>query len=417
MEIAHFDPVAVRKTGTRLGLRTDAELRFEKHINPLFSLNAFLFFLEEIKFFATDLGQHAFKGVSYHVGDKLQSMIGQKKTITIDSTKGNSIVFGGEQENFGQIAEQILNPLGFSIKEKEVTAPFRRSPDDMNIPEDIYEEVARIYGYDEIKPQAMIGKTPYVPFSPEVALQRAIEEYLIHDAHMDQCETYPRADEKTYDYFMKREGDYYTVMNPAAPELSKMRPDMIYSLMDIVEKNHRTFDEIRCFDTGKIRPLHNKQPKEVKVVGMVSYKKAITKWDEDTILDVKSHTLQMLAKLGIKNVTIEAMHESHFHPKKQALIKIGDMPIGYMASVHPLILQKYKIPETAQVSVSILDMGKLQDIMNLNDATKEYETLQDQIVYRDVCFVIDKDKPRSAVMDEIKKLKTIGDLEVFDLYA
>lgn len=54
-EIAHFDPVAVRKTGTRLGLRTDAELRFEKHINPLFSLHAFLFFLEESKFFAMDL--------------------------------------------------------------------------------------------------------------------------------------------------------------------------------------------------------------------------------------------------------------------------------------------------------------------------------------------------------------------------
>jgi len=59
VEIAHFDPVAVRKTGTRLGLRTDAELRFEKHINPVYSLFAFIFFLEEMKFFATDLGQHS----------------------------------------------------------------------------------------------------------------------------------------------------------------------------------------------------------------------------------------------------------------------------------------------------------------------------------------------------------------------
>lgn len=144
---------------------------------------------------------------------------------------------------------------------------------------------------------------------------------------MDQCETYPWSDEKTYEYFKKREGEYYTVLNPAAPELSKLRPDMIYSLMDLVEKNHRTFDEIRCFDTGKIWPLVDKKAKEVKVVGMVSYKKSIHNRQEDTILDIKAQVFGMLSKLGIQNVELQTISEEYYHPKKQAVLMIEEVPI------------------------------------------------------------------------------------------
>lgn len=100
VEIAHFDPVAVRKTGTRLGLRTDAELRFEKHINPLFSLYAFIFFLEEIEFFKADLGEFTLGGISYAVSDQLKKSLSQPKTLSIDSAKGSSLVFGEVRPDF-----------------------------------------------------------------------------------------------------------------------------------------------------------------------------------------------------------------------------------------------------------------------------------------------------------------------------
>ena len=51
IELANFDPTVVRKTGTRLGLRTDAELRFEKDINPEYSLYVLLLLLDEMKFY------------------------------------------------------------------------------------------------------------------------------------------------------------------------------------------------------------------------------------------------------------------------------------------------------------------------------------------------------------------------------
>ena len=56
VEIAHFDSVAVRKTGTRLSLRTDAELRFEKHINPQYTVHALQMILDLLKYYKRDLG-------------------------------------------------------------------------------------------------------------------------------------------------------------------------------------------------------------------------------------------------------------------------------------------------------------------------------------------------------------------------
>lgn len=299
-----------------------------------------------------------------------------------------------------------------------VTVPLWRSPDDMNIPEDIYEEIVRIYGYDAIDSVPLTASGAYVPYTPEVALQRLVESYLIHDAHMDQCETYPWADEKSYQNFWPIEGELYTLLNPSAPELRYLRPEIIYSMMELVEKNHRTFDEIKCFDTGKIWPVINGKPTELKALGMVHYKKNILKWDEDTIFNMKAHLQKLLELIGVKEIEFVKTSHEWFHPKKQAEIKADGKIIGYIATIHPLVAQHYKIGDTAQVTCISLGMDSLKEYMTKPKETNvAYATLQDQIIYRDVCFVMDKDKTWETIMNPIKQLKNIGNIELFDLYA
>lgn len=82
-----------------------------------------------------------------------------------------------------------------------------------------------------------------------------------------------------------------------------------------------------------------------------------------------------------------------------------------------MIQQKYKIGEASQITVAVLDMDKLQGYMHTAPEAISYETLQDQIVYRDLCFVIDKDKTWDALLTPIKQLDTINNIEIFDLYA
>ena len=67
IEIANFDAVRIRKTWTRLGLRTDAELRYEKTISPIYSLYVLLLLLDELKYFAKDLGKYTIGGLDYYI--------------------------------------------------------------------------------------------------------------------------------------------------------------------------------------------------------------------------------------------------------------------------------------------------------------------------------------------------------------
>ena len=71
----------------------------------------------------------------------------------------------------------------------------------MNIEEDLYEEVARLYGYNRIEP--MVSKEPvhYKPLRGIVALNRVVEEVLVAHHHADQLQTYPRNDEILLDIF------------------------------------------------------------------------------------------------------------------------------------------------------------------------------------------------------------------------
>ncbi len=167
---------------------------------------------------------------------------------------------------------------------------------------------------------------------------------------MDQCETYPWADEKSYNNFREQSDNKYMLLNPSAPELRYLRPEIIYSMMELVEKNHRTFDEIRCFDTGKIWPVINGTPIELKALGMIHYKKAISSWEDDTILDIKEHLYGLLKRIGVQSIELVPTTHEWFHPKKQAEIKADGKIIGYIATIHPLVAQRYKLADSSQVS-------------------------------------------------------------------
>ena len=91
--------------------------------------------------------------------------------------------------------------------------------------------------------------------------------------------------------------------------------------------------------------------------------------------------------------------------------------IGFIGNYHPLVLNTLKIPENAWVTYIALDIDKLIFLLKEEwEQTYSYETLQDQIVWRDLCFVVDAGQDFGPVLEAVKAVKEVRDLEVFDVY-
>ncbi|MEI6425914.1 MAG: phenylalanine--tRNA ligase subunit beta [Candidatus Absconditabacteria bacterium] len=426
VEIANFDPVSVRKTGVRLGLRTDAELRYEKHINPRWSAACLLLFMEELKYYAKDLGTFEQRGIAYYISPELTSA---RKFVPVNFERLEGAIFGTKQEGFAEKAEAILNSLGCQVGNNEVRIPIWRSPDDLNIAEDLTEEVVRIYGYEKVEGMPLLSDMIHAPYTPFVALQRSLEDVLSRDLDATQTECYPWISEKVINQFHKDISIFYSLENAVNPETPYLRDSLLYPLLAHAAKNSKFFDHFTIFDIGKSWSkegiqLNKEIPYAYASVGehhdvaIMSYQKSIQDWSQDPLLDAKNMIKVILKK---NNITSKMMltnsEDSGFHPKKQAKVIVGGVEVGFVGAVHPLLLKEYKIPENAGLVFISLSLEKLLSVTKSVDEQKySYETLQDQILWRDLCFVVDKGERFDAVVRAVSKVPEVAAYEVFDLY-
>ncbi len=432
VELANFDPVVVRKTGTRLWLRTDAELRFEKNISPAFSLYALLLFLDELKFYAKDLWNYEIEGIASYIRPDINPL--EKKLIPTPWNTLQSLIFGTEQPDSQEKATAILEGLGFWVAGDVVSVPLWRGPDDINIKEDVAEEIARIWGYDQISPQALLSEVKAQPFSESVAILRAVEQAMVEIFDFDQVETYPRVAKTQVELLWNTPDTLYTLQNPLNPEFPYLRDSMLYNLIPIVSKSSKFFDHFRIFDLGKVwkpgiseQALHLDQRYaeehfcEELTLGACRYEKSCASRSDDPLLKMKALLTALFKRLEIKGkLFFEPSAFSCFHPKKQAklLLRNGEslLEIGQIWSLHPFVLQKSKLPEQAQLCTLSLNLEPLKHLLHSANAEKNYETFQDQIVWRDLSFVVDAKTSFEKVITTLEKMPQISKVRLFDLY-
>jgi len=429
VEIANFDPVSIRKTWVRLWLRSDSELRNEKHIAPTYSLYALLLFLDELKFYAKDLGNYEIGGVSSYVKPGLHPV--KPTTITVNWDEMNQFIFGKDDKkpDFQEKASGILQNLWFKVEWNSVTVPLWRGPDDITIPADLAEEVARIWGYEEIKSTAPLTQIQSQSFVWNTEVIRIVERSLVEKCRFDQWENYPWVSEKMVQPFGKRRDDFITLTNPVNPECPLLRDTFLYQFLQVASKNSKFFDTIRYFDIGKVwtknEPTNEIAPEfaaahidEQLHAGFFLYKKSINKWDEDTLLEAKSVIDTVLHDLELNGkITYEATDLPHFHPKKQAKILFNKQEIWIIWTIHPTILKANKLPENANLTFVELSLEAIKAFRaQETEKTYIYETMQDQILWRDLSFVIDEKSDFSKLLSALRKIEEIKDIRVFDVY-
>lgn len=427
VEIANFDPVCVRKTWVRLWLRTDAELRYEKNISPSFSQYVFILFLDLLKYYSKDLWSYEIWWISHY--SKNLNLSYFQNAISVDYIALQTFIFWETVEWFQDVAKTILTRLWFGVNWNEISVPFWRSPDDINIVQDVYEEVARIYWYEKI-PNVAMKSAISLPKTPSlVKLSRSIEESFVRDFGFDQVETYPWIDKKSLEMFDIDFDDLYSLKNPIDTDKPYMRDDMDYIMINYVTKNSKFFDEFKIFDIARIWSKKYDIKKEnakfanefvwerLQFAGMY-YQKSTKSWEEDLLLEAKWDIEKLFTILWLAGeISYTKTDKKAYHPKKQWNIVYNWKIVWFVGTIHPLILKNYKIPETANLVYISLDLPTINEFLQNTDYVVDgYETLQDQIVWRDLCFVIDENVDYGTVLDVAKNVHWVSDLQVFDLY-
>jgi len=176
----------------------------------------------------------------------------------------------------------------------------------------MYEEVARIYGYEKIDESPLLSESKNVPFTEYVCLNRKIEDILVRNLHCSQTETYPWVSEKTLDEFGVDKKSLYELQNPVNPEMPFMRDGLLYELVSHTARNSKFFDECKIFDIGKVRKKADDRSQitenkkfasgfvdEQWQLGVMLYQKDVKNRDKDPILLAKNMVKTILRELGV----------------------------------------------------------------------------------------------------------------------
>jgi len=359
LESALFDPYSVRKTAMRLGMRTEASARFEKGVNPEGVIPA----LDR----AAQLIQQL--GAGEVTADVIDNYIRPEpqRTVRLRTSRVNRVL--GTELTRAEVQE-ILSRLDFPCElcgqdSILVTVPPYRV--DISEEVDLIEEVARLYGYDQIPVTYPAGT-----LVQDQEYSDSIKE-LVTDTvcgfGLDEVVTYSFIGENVYDKLRIPQDsplrNVLRIKNPLGEEQGVMRTMLLPGLMDILTYNyHRKLTDLGLFEVGNvfIPSGEGKTPDERLHLGMIACGKVDTGWQakdmERDFYYLKGIVEGILEILRVEGVQFQSYAGSPaLHPGRSAQIFYEKELLGYLGELHPDLLANYEIK--TRVVYCELDLDKV----------------------------------------------------------
>ncbi|MFI3251678.1 MAG: phenylalanine--tRNA ligase subunit beta [bacterium] len=404
LEAAQFDPISVRKTSSRLQLRSESSQRFERKIDPNRTLKA----LDKAAIMLQQLANGTiYKGVNGEVNSKHTPVVINTTLSRINSNLGLNLTV----KEVAVILEKLT--FEFSVKEENFTVniPTRRIDYDTN-DQDLFEDIARIYGYNNI-PTTLCKTSDKGDLTYVQTKIREVKNYFVNCGLYENV-TYTLIKEENVHDFTLEDEEVLSVMKPFTLDHKSMRQSLIQSLLDVVSYNlARKNDNINIFEISNVYSTKNNS---TKLSGALSGTMNTSLWQgQKELIDFfyAKGLLEGLFKLLGVNASFEAAELKNMHPYKTALIKVGDVVLGYLGEVHPKYQAKANIKETY---VFELDFNKLLDVVN---TSINYEPISKfPSITRDLAIVCNKDIQANEITKLIKQTgkKILVNVELFDVY-
>ena len=409
LECATFRAVSVRKTSGRIGLRTDASMRYEKTLDPELCATAAARFLKLL--LAIDPGA---KVVSRFT-DCYQN---HYPTIELRFDKAFVDRYTGIDIADAQIVDTLLR-LGFKVSQQgtafTVTVPSWRATKDVTIPADVIEEITRIYGYDNFKIETtMSALRPVQPLKTK-ADEAAIKDALVKSFGLHEVHTYLWCDAKKLADLSIPLPENIKLLNGMNPDATVLRTAMMHTLLPVLKENRFYAPSFGVFEIG--RTVKGKKAdgtaNERRTLGV-----AVLSHDRerDTFLRVRDMIASILWNLRRKNASFVRVHPIHAweHPANTAAILLDGKTIGTFSTVHPEIAAR--IDKKAALITLELDLDTLAEIGE--DGLSYREPSRFPGIDIDLSFALDKDVTFADVTKPFyaDRHETLTNISLVDLY-
>ncbi len=401
LEAAIFDPIAVRKASKEQNLRTDSSFRFEKGLdknNCIPALNRACELIELLD--AGEVCSQTF------VVDNTDSQVTK---IPFDPDFINRFL------NINLSSDEmisILSKVECKVVNDEVIVPSFRP--DLKIKNDIAEEIARFYGYNNIASTPLRG-SHYGKYTDRQRFDQKINATM-GALGASEITTYSFVSPREYDKILLPDDHLLrksiVISNPLGEDTSLMRTTAVVSMLGVLSSNYSHKNETaQLFEIAReYIPIENSDlPAENHKLIAGFYGLNVD------FLQVKGICENLLDNLFIRDYDFVACSDvTYFHPGRCAKVCCNNTILGYVAEVHPAVLENYGIGTRAYIIE--LNVDKLFASANFDITYKLIPKFAS--VNRDLALICDKSTPVGELKKTIEKSagSLLENVAIFDVY-
>lgn len=411
LESANFDSVAIRKTASKLDLRTDAAARYEKTLDPELTKLAIARFIKILRDEDSDIRvTSAFTDV----------YIKRYLHITIDIDKDYIDRSIGKVLSMEEITTTLKN-LEYDInvegKNIKIEVPTFRATKDVSQKADIIEEIARIHGYDNIVPKTNLWKVAPVKKDPVRELEYNSKELLATKYGMSEIHSYVWYNTELNTELGIKVKDNIKIVNGIVRLDNTLRREMAPTLLYAINNNLKYMNECKIFEVGRTfaYEFDGKEAEEYKVlgIGLSSTKQT----EKELVYEVKSminSIVKINKNIEVKYKTMEVVTKNYMHPVNSFEVLVNNEVLGYISVINPKI--KDKINSKSAIVVAELRIDTLGEIIK-NDISY-IEPTKYQTVNFDLSFIVESNENYEKLEKIIKmsNLKYLLDYSLVDIY-
>lgn len=412
LESAYFNGLTIRKASKDHGLRSEASARYEKGVDPNRVRAA---------------GERAAYLMALYAGGEVLAGTSEADNLSIEpavvsiSLEKINRVLGTELKISAVTAifDRLQFPVIVEGETITVTAPTRRG--DIQIEEDLIEEVARLYGYDEIPKTLPFGSTTPGKLTDYQKKRRVVHQFL-EGAGLYQAVTYSLTSEEKAPQFALEQSGTIRLAMPMSEDHSVLRLSILPQLLEVMKYNGaRHTDSLAIYETGTVFLANgtDELPLEKEhLAGAITGLWHSLPWQgEKKAVDffvIKGILTGLFEKLGLTDQVefVQAKVEG-MHPGRTAEVRLNGRDIGFVGQVHPNVQKELDLKDTYVFEFS------LNAVFEAETAPLQYEIIpRFPSITRDIALVANKETV-SGILKEI--ILTAGapllkEAQVFDLY-